>query len=147
MPALLIFRAKEESMSIQLSLLPISGDLQHPEKIPAFSGDLQHPEKISTNSDNEQRLEQQLAKLQRFLNKGKPRDGSGSIQIYNKSHNKGNYSYYHYSYWNGKRTKNKHICGGKVGNSKVESRVKIIKQALAREASVAEILNLIAAFK
>ena len=32
-------------MSIQLSLLPNSGDLQHPEKIPAISGDLQHRRK------------------------------------------------------------------------------------------------------
>lgn len=105
-------------MTIQLSLLKSN------------SGDLQHPE-------------QQLIKLHRFLNRGKPKDGSGSIQIYTKK----NKNYYHYCYWNGWRAANKHICGGSVGNLKVESRVKIIKQMIEREAPVAEILNMISAFK
>ena len=117
-------------MSIQLSLLPSSGDLQHPELPPASSGDLQHPE-------------QQLIKLRRFLNKGKPRDGSGSIQIYKKKDK----SYYHYSYWNGWKTAHKHICGGSVGKPKVESRIKIIRQMIDREAPVAEIIEMIGAFK
>lgn len=117
-------------MTIQLSLLPSSGDLQHPELVGDGSGDLQHPE-------------QQLIKLRRFLNKGKPRDGSGSIQIYGKK----NKSYYHYSYWNGWKTAHKHICGGSVGKPKVESRVKIIKQMIDRKAPVADILDMISAFK
>lgn len=121
---------KRGIMTIQLSMFEDSGDFQHPENSPAISGDFQHPEK-------------QLALIRRFLNKGKPRDGSGSIQIYNK----GGRSYYHYSYWNGWKTTHKHICGGRVGNPKVESRVQIIRQAIAREAPVSEILSLISAFK
>lgn len=117
-------------MTIQLSMFENSGDFQHPEKTPTISGDFQHPEK-------------KLLKIYRFLNKGKPRDGSGSIQIYNK----GGRSYYHYCYWNGWESVNKHICGGRVGNPKVESRVKIVKMMIDREAPVSEILNLISAFK
>lgn len=130
-------------MTIQLSMFESSGDLQHPELDGRGSGDLQHPELTDVSFENLQITEQQKKAMLRFLNKGKPKDGSGSIQIYNKK----NKSYYHYSYWNGWKTAHKHICGGRVGNPKVESRVQIIKQMIDREAPVSEILNMISAFK
>lgn len=108
------------------------------------SREYQHLEPNEAGSREYQHLEQRIDELEKQLNKKKFKRGSGIVDVYSPS--KKLSSYYRYSYWNGRKTAHKHIKGGAVGNPLVEKRADIIRQMIARSATVFEILNIISAF-
>jgi hypothetical protein len=80
----------------------------------------------------------------RFLNKDKSEGGRGHVNEYVSSVNWK--SYYRFSYRLAERIKHIHIPGGRVGSSKVESRVAIVRNMIRNGESTLKIIDLIRAF-
>lgn len=55
----------------------------------------------------------------------------------------GDHKYFRFSYRDGDRMKHKHIPGGNVDNSVARQRAEAVRQAIARGATIDEVLQLI----
>lgn len=71
----------------------------------------------------------------------KPCGTVGTYQPKGSAH--GEYWYFRFSYREGKRMKHKHIPGGNAGSSVAQQRAEAVRQAIARGATIDEVLQLI----
>ena len=71
----------------------------------------------------------------------KPCGTVGTYQPRGSAH--GEYWYFRFSYRDGKRMKHKHIPGGNAGSSVARQRAEAVRQAIARGATIDEVLQLI----
>ena len=90
-------------------------------------------------------IEPQNTALLRFLKRDKSLGGLGSVNEYYVG--KTNNFYYRYSYRVGKRTRHKHIPGGNIYSNLAIRRRDQVQQAINRDASTPEILEMIDCFK